>query len=271
MKLCKFKCTILLVFILGGLAQVAAQESSPDDSTLASRTAPANSSVLTDREISWKLLLPNVLHDQKPIWLFPVAVARGHHLKPTLAVIAVTAGLVALDQADTPYFQQTQAFAGFNKGFSGRNTAIGTAAFPLSFYLVGLARKDSFAQRTALLSGEAVADAEILTTIMKNIDRRLRPSDIPNGDFGDTWFRGHGRFISGRGSFPSGHTIAAFSIATIFVDRYPTPPWHRWVAFGLAGLIGFSRITLQSHFPSDVFAGAALGYAIGHFAVLRRD
>jgi len=32
----------------------------------------------------------------------------------------------------------------------------------------------------------------------------------------------------------------------------------------------FSRLTLQSHFPSDVFMGAALGYSITHFVVLRR-
>jgi membrane-associated phospholipid phosphatase len=43
------------------------------------------------------------------------------------------------------------------------------------------------------------------------------------------------------------------------------------VAYGLAGLVGFSRVTLQSHFPSDVFAGAALGYVISHDIVLRRD
>jgi membrane-associated phospholipid phosphatase len=268
----KFRCAALPIVILGALLQSAGQDSSPASSAAGPSAAASPSTAPEDREVSWKLLLPNVLHDQKTIWLFPKAVAQGRHLKPTIAVIFVTAGLVALDPHDTPYFRRTQAFTGFNKGFSGRNTALGTTIFPLSFYLAGLARKDSYAQRTALLAGEAVGDAEILTTVMKNVDRRLRPSDIPpNGDFDDTWFRGHGRLISGRGSFPSGHTIAAFSIATIFSDRYPTPRWHRWVAFGLAGLVGFSRVTLQSHFPSDVFAGAALGYVIGHYAVLRRQ
>jgi membrane-associated phospholipid phosphatase len=41
------------------------------------------------------------------------------------------------------------------------------------------------------------------------------------------------------------------------------------VAYGVAGLIGFSRVPLQAHFPSDVFLGAALGYAVARFDVLR--
>jgi membrane-associated phospholipid phosphatase len=146
---------------------------------------------------------------------------------------------------------------------------VGTIAFPLSFYALALVRKDNYGQHTALLTAEAVADAEILTTVMKSIDRRLRPSDIRNGNYSDTWFEGHGTLISGRGSFPSGHTIAAFSVATIFADRYRGHRWAPWVAYGLAGLVGFSRLPLQAHFPSDVFAGAALGYAISHYVVLR--
>jgi membrane-associated phospholipid phosphatase len=249
------------------------------DSGLAPSPQPPNPNPQPERRVSWKLLVPNIIHDQKPIWLFPASVARGRHLKPTLGIILVTAGLVALDPHDAPYFRRTTSFIGFNKVFSGTNMALGTAIVPLYFYALGLACRDSFAQHTSLLAGEAVADAEILTTVMKNLDRRLRPSDIlPSGDFSHTWFKGHGTVISGRGSFPSGHTIAAFSVATVFADRYRRRPeasgsgprWVPWVAYGLAGLVGFSRITLQAHFPSDVFAGAALGYVISHDVVLQQ-
>jgi membrane-associated phospholipid phosphatase len=41
------------------------------------------------------------------------------------------------------------------------------------------------------------------------------------------------------------------------------------VAYGLASTVGFSRLTLQAHFTSDVFVGAVLGYSISHFIVLR--
>jgi membrane-associated phospholipid phosphatase len=182
----------------------------------------------------------------------------------------LTSALVSLDPHDTPYFRRTRAFNGFNRVLNGRNASIGMAAFPAGFYAASLLRKDSYAQQTFLLAGEAVIDSEIVTTALKDIDGRLRPAEIlPNGNFEDTWFADKTAAWRGRGSFPSGHMVAAISIATTFADRYPKPAWRRWVAFGLAGLVGFSRITTQAHFPSDVLAGAVLGYSIAHFVVLR--
>ena len=102
---------------------------------------------------------------------------------------------------------------------------------------------------------------------MKDIDRRSVPA---NEGFSDTWFnKKGGSYIRGVGSFPSGHTIAAFAVATVYADRYPNPRWHRWLAYGLAGLVGFSRVSLHAHYASDVFAGATLGYVIAHYVVLR--
>jgi hypothetical protein len=222
------------------------------------------------RPVSWKLFAPKILHDQKTIWTFPAHVVKGQHWKPSLALTGAVAGLVALDPVDTPYFRRTMAFNQFNKTFSATHTALGTAAIPVSFYALSLVRKDTYGQHTALLAGEAVADAEILTAVMKDVDARLRPRNIaPNGDYDDTWFRAHGTLISGRGSFPSGHAIAAFSVATVFADRYRNHRWVPWVAYGAAGLVGFSRVSLSAHFPSDVFAGAALAYVISHYVVLR--
>lgn len=220
----------------------------------------------TGRPISWGKLIPNVASDQKRVWLFPWSVAHGKAWKPALAVTATVAVLVALDPADTPHFRRTSSFGRFNSIFSSNNTTLATAIVPASFYVAGLAARNSYARGTALLAGEAVADAEILTAVMKAVDRRLRPSAVPvNGDFSDTWFRGQSR----SGSFPSGHTIAAFSVATVFSRRYHEHRWAPYVAYGLAGLIGFSRVSLSAHFPSDVFMGAALGYSISRFAVLR--
>jgi PAP2 superfamily protein len=259
----------LIVVVFGAVFQCIAQTTSapvPQQTTTTASTPAVN----RKRKVSWKLLIPNVLHDQRPIWLFPKAVAEGKHVKPTMAFLSATGGLIALDPIDSPYFRRTRSFGAFNRDFSGRNTSIGMAAFPIVFYFYGLARKDSYAQHTFLLAGEAALDSEILTTVMKDVDRRLMPAQVPpNSDFSDSWFRGHGKLLKGAGSFPSGHTIAAFSIATVFADRYAKPRWHRWVAFGLAGLVGLSRVPLQSHYPSDVFAGAVLGYSIAHYVVPR--
>jgi membrane-associated phospholipid phosphatase len=223
------------------------------------------------RGVSWRSLVPNLLDDQRQIWTFPLTVAEGKHWVPTLAITGVTAGLIALDPHDTPYFRRTNNFVSFNQVFSGTATAAATAIVPASFYLIGLKRHNTYAQQTALFAGESLADAEILTVVVKAVTRRTRPSSIPpGGDFSDTWFKtGWGSSFSGAASFPSGHTIAAFSVATVIARRYGSHHWVPWVAYGLAGLVGFSRVTNQAHFPSDVFLGAALGYSVSRFAVLR--
>ncbi len=221
-----------------------------------------------EREVSWRRLPRNFLQDQKDIWLFPVQLGKGRHWVPTIAVTGVTGALIAADAHDTPYFRRTQRFEGFNDAFSGRNTSVGMAIVPTAFLVVGHFRHDSYAEQTALLAGEAYADSAIADIAMKVTTRRLRPSDIaPNGNFSDTFFR---KSVSGTStSFPSGHAAAAFSIATVFAHRYRKHRWVPWVAYGAAGAISFSRVTTQAHFPSDVFLGAALGFTITKFAVLR--
>src|SRR5208282_4597696 len=98
-----------------------------------------------------------------------------------------------------------------------------------------------------------------------------RPAAIGHGgNFADTWFDDHTSVFRPNGSFPSGHTIAAFSVATVIARRYGNHKWVPYVAYGTATLIGFSRVTLSAHFTSDVFAGAVLGYSISRFTVLQQ-
>jgi membrane-associated phospholipid phosphatase len=223
-----------------------------------------------ERDVSWRTLPRDFLLDQKAIWLFPVRLAQGRHWLPALAVTGATAGLIAADPHDTPYFRRTARFGGFNDVFSGRNTSAIMAGVPSAFLVVGYFRHDSYTEKTALLAGEAYADSAIVDVVMKMTTRRLRPSDIaPNGNFSDTFFNSHKGFSGTSTSFPSGHAAAAFSIATVFAHRYRQHRWVPWVAYGVACAIGFSRLTTQAHFPSDVFLGAALGYSIAKFDVLR--
>ncbi len=275
---------IPLIAAFGMPQRCVAQKSEAEKKTLSevSMPEPAFSSPTPEdyassakREFYWKGWLrfgPNVLKDQKTIWTFPVSLASGEHLKPTFTAMGITTGLMTIDPLSGHYFQKTRAFDDFNRVFSGKNTAIATFAAPIAFYGVSLIRGNSYDQKTFLLAGEATLSTVILTTVLKDLTRRVNPADVPlyGGDFGNTWFRKHPTsWIRGIGSFPSGHTSAAFSVATVFAKRYPQHWWVRWVAYGLASLVGFSRISLETHFPSDVFLGGVLGYAIGHHAVRR--
>jgi membrane-associated phospholipid phosphatase len=64
--------------------------------------------------------------------------------------------------------------------------------------------------------------------------------------------------------------MAAFSVATIVARQYGNHRWVPYVAYGLAAVVGFSRLPLNVHFLSDVFMGGALGYSISRFTVLRQ-
>jgi undecaprenyl-diphosphatase len=65
-------------------------------------------------------------------------------------------------------------------------------------------------------------------------------------------------------SFPSGHTSAAFMAATAIGYFYPP---LLLIGYLWAALIGFSRVTLGVHFPTDTLMGALLGVAAA-FAAL---
>ncbi|MHB8755006.1 MAG: phosphatase PAP2 family protein [Candidatus Acidiferrales bacterium] len=220
------------------------------------------------RDVSWRLLPSNFFDDQRAMWLFPVQLAHGHHWLPTISVIGITGGLIVADPHDAPYFRRTSNFQQFNSAFSGTASAAGIVAVPALTYLVGLVSKDSYAQKTALFAGEAAADSFVLYASTNLATHRLRPSDIsPQGNFTDTFYDGHRATLSN--SFPSGHTTEAFAIATIFARRYRKHRWVPFLAYGAASVIAFSRITLQAHFPADVFLGAAIGYSVARYDVLR--
>jgi membrane-associated phospholipid phosphatase len=229
------------------------------------------------RALSPGQLLLRLAADQKKIWTFPLTLERGNGLMPALGVIGATAALIALDPVYTPCLQQPEfqelpAVRALNHILSGGNMARLINAVPLGVFVGGLVCRNSRAWQTALLAGEAAANAEIIAIAMKHADRRMRPIEVgPNGDFSHTWFRTKNRDIDGMGCFPSGHTAASFAIATVFAERYPRSRWAAWLAYGLAGTIGVSRVNARAHFPSDVFFGAVVGYSISHFVVMQRE
>lgn len=65
-------------------------------------------------------------------------------------------------------------------------------------------------------------------------------------------------------SFPSGHTAASFAVGVLLFRKLPKR--YGIPALVLAALIGFSRLYLGVHYPSDVLAGALLGTGISYAA-----
>ena len=109
--------------------------------------------------------------------------------------------------------------------------------------------------RTALVSLESQLFTEPLVGLTKFAVGRARP-DAGEGTQSYDPFEGFDK------SFPSSHAARTFAVAAVFADAYPQP--IPFLVYTGAALISLSRIYLNEHFASDVFAGAALGFAIGN-------
>jgi len=222
------------------------------------------------REVSWRSLPKDFLHDQKDIWTFPVQLGKGRHWVPTIAIGGVTAGLLVADPHAMPYFESHERnLDDINDVFDPLITSAEVIALPLALMATGYARHDTYQVSTALLAGEAYADAAVVDLAVKAVTRRKRPSDVaPGGSYHDTFFAGGKSPFKGS-SFPSGHAAGVFSVATVVASRYRHHKWVPWITYGFATAISLSRVTTRAHFPSDVFLGAALGYTITRYEVLR--
>ena len=65
-------------------------------------------------------------------------------------------------------------------------------------------------------------------------------------------------------SFPSGHTSSSFAAAAVFYRHLPKKLGLPSVI--LAGLIGFSRLYVGVHYPTDVIAGVLMGILLSYLA-----
>jgi len=224
--------------------------------------------VFLHRHVSLKELPGNIVEDQKEIWRFPLTLLHGKHIWPTVGVLGVTAGLIATDAHTAPTFRNTNSFSEFNAVFSSSNSAAIIAAVPAAIYGVGLLRRVWYAQDSAMLAGEALADGFLVDIPLKAITARRQPlSYAGNGPYTGSFFNGsHNPFNAGE--VFSDHAMAATSVATVLAHRYRHHRWAPYAAYGLAGVISFSRITTSNHFPGDVFFGGAMGFVIARYAVL---
>jgi len=133
---------------------------------------------------------------------------------------------------------------------SNTTTAVALST-PLVMGVVALMEKNDDLLKSALYVGFSIGVDGVLTYSLKRAINRPRPYDsYPDQIIPYTTEKSH--------SFPSGHTSLAFATATALSLKYPKwyiiAPGYFW-----ACSVGYSRMNLGVHYPSDVLGGALLG------------
>ena len=126
-----------------------------------------------------------------------------------------------------------------------------------SYYIAGEIFKLDNMRKIALLGVESFIISGVLVGLLKYSIGRARPftgeSRLSFHPFSST-----SRYYS----FPSGHSVAAFSVATVIAE-HSKEFLVDVLAYGMATLVAMSRVHKNKHWASDVFIGSAIGFFIG--------
>jgi membrane-associated phospholipid phosphatase len=136
-----------------------------------------------------------------------------------------------------------------NAGLYGTSAAAGV------LWLSGIATHNEHARETGALSAQAFANALPFYVGVQLISGRQRPEE-GNGN-GLFW-----RNNALSSSFPSGHALFTWSMASVIAHEYPRP-WVKWLVYGTATAASVTRFSGREHFPSDMVVGSAIGYLTG--------
>jgi membrane-associated phospholipid phosphatase len=197
--------------------------------------------------------------DQKRVWTSPFRTTR-RQAKWWVILGGATGALIATDK----YVAKAIPNSG---GFKNAGTYVSYLGEPYTLlpitaglYFGGTAAGSDHFRETGLLAFETLADVTIVQLALKSVFDRERPLEgAGNGEFGAS--TGH-RYNS---SFPSGHSIETFALASVVAHEYHHKTWLKVVAYGYAvGVVG-ARLAAKQHFPGDVMAGAAMGWFMGDY------
>jgi membrane-associated phospholipid phosphatase len=147
---------------------------------------------------------------------------------------------------------QSMFLRNYSKVISNTTTYV-SVSMPLTEAVIGLIEKDNAKLRNAAYMGATFGFSALMSFSLKRIVNRPRPAvTYPNLIVPYQSLSVH--------SFPSGHTYEAFSSATALSLTHPKwyiiTPAYLW-----ASSVGYSRMNLGVHYPTDVLAGAVLGSA----------
>jgi len=186
--------------------------------------------------------------DQKRLYLAPF---EKHNLKWDAVVLIGTGAFLAADR----HIENNVSHANFSTYQAISDVTIGGLAGSLAgIYLYGVKTEHRHARETGAIELETLVNTFLIYAPMQLIFARQRPDEgNGNGDF----FKHH----SVNTSFPGGHAMFTWSMASVLADEYPKP-WARVLSYGAAFTVTFSRFMARDHWSSDMFVGTALGLAI---------
>jgi hypothetical protein len=236
--------TLLLVFINLANGQTNAPEAQPSPSP---KPTPSLE----------KQFLRNIVNDQVGLWTSPFRMTRADS-KFLVPIGLTTAALIATDRRSAEELGEhggNERRVKISRQLSRPGGAYTSAAIAGTFYFVGLAKHNSRARETGILGGEALIDAKIVYSVLKQVTQRPRPL-VPDPD---------DDFFDGGDSFPSGHSTDAWALATVIASEYHDRKAVQVTAYALASAVSLSRYTARAHFLSDVFVGSVIGYGIGRY------
>ena len=239
---CLFSMTLLaFVFSVGfpGRAQTPTKPSTPTPSPTPSLEKEFFKNVLRDQKAIWTA--PFHLHREDAKWMVPFGIG--------------SMALITTDRITGDEMAESDRQVKASRIVSYGGSTYGVGALAATFYLVGRKTNDSRARETGLLSAEASIDGLIVSNALKGITQRARPLTG----------RERSEFFDGGSSFPSGHSIQAFSVATIIANEYHDHRAVQVAAYAAATAVSLSRFTGHEHYLSDVVVGSALGYGIGQY------
>lgn len=205
-----------------------------------------------------------ILRDQGSIWTSPFHTRR-KDIKWWVVFGTVTGALIATDKWTEKQLPNTNTQV--RLGNDASKIGAGYTLIPIAtgLYFLGTAKKSGRLREAGILSVETLIDTTLIETMIKSATDRARPLEgNRNGGFWDS---------SGRpwnSSFPSGHAINTFGLASIFAHEYPHTWWVKVIAYGYAGTVVAARLAARKHFPSDVVVGGAIGWFTGEYVYAKR-
>lgn len=203
---------------------------------------------------------------EKAIWTSPFRMDGKK--AATLAVGAAAISAVVL--ADVKISRQLPRngnFQDWGVKTSRVGGAYGLIGITGSILAAGALRGDSKLRNTGVDAAEAFAHAALVTYGLKLLAARERPN---LGSGRGHFFSGYDQAARGDNSFPSGHSMGAWAVATVISKRYRDHKAVPWIAYSVAGLVSVARVAAQRHFAADVLVGAAAGYGIGTLVTSHR-